>query len=85
MLELINSIWTFSAFPLVRKTVRFVPIHKCNIVNGLDDIRPISILPMLSKVCEHIMKEEQILRHTCTNIYNGQFAFLAASAFDRLH
>lgn len=74
LLHLINSILTTSTFPSSWKIARVVPIPKCSVVNGPDDLRPISILPVLSKVCEHVMKE-QILRHASSSIFSGQFAF----------
>lgn len=74
LLHLINFIITTSVFPMAWKVARVVPIPKSRVVHGLDDLRPISILPALSKVVEHLLKE-QMLRATMTTIYSSQYAF----------
>lgn len=74
ILDLVNSILTSSVFPTAWKTARVVPIPKTVPVNGPDDLRPISILPILSKVCEHIMKD-QILAQFSNRIFYNQHGF----------
>lgn len=72
--HLFNFILTTSIFPAAWKTARVVPIPKSTIINGPDDLRPISILPVLSKVLEHILKEQIVLQ--CNDkIVNCQYAF----------
>lgn len=72
--HLFNYILTTSVFPTSWKTARVVPIPKSTVVNGPEDLRPISILPVLSKVFEHILKE-QIMSHAGDKIVNSQYAF----------
>lgn len=74
VLHFVNSILTISIFPMSWKTARVVPIPKARVVNGPDDLRPISILPALSKVVEHILKA-QIFQSVSTKIYDSQYAF----------
>lgn len=74
LLHLINFIITTSVFPMTWKVARVVPIPKSRVVHGPDDLRPISILPALSKVVEHLLKE-QMFRATVTTIYSSQYAF----------
>lgn len=63
-----------STFPTSWKTARVVPIPKNKSVNNPDDFRPISILPVLSKIVEHLMND-QILESVSTSIINSQYAF----------
>lgn len=72
--HLFNFILTVSVFPTAWKTARVVPIPKSAIVNGPDDLRPISILPVLSKALEHILKQ-QIMLHASEKIVSSQYAF----------
>lgn len=74
ILDFVNTILTTSVFPLAWKTARVVPIPKTKVVRGLDDFRPISILPALSKVVEHLLKN-QILQSDFISISESQFAF----------
>ncbi|XP_075157890.1 uncharacterized protein LOC142231157 [Haematobia irritans] len=62
ILNLFNSILTTSVFPSGWKMARVVPIPKFKVVNGPDDLRPISILPVLSKICEHLIKDQLIFK-----------------------
>lgn len=75
LLHLINNILTCSKYPLNWKHARVVPIPK----NGkldYENIRPISILPAMSKVIENLMKS-QILSYIDRYhlINSSQYAF----------
>ncbi|XP_065359864.1 uncharacterized protein LOC135953785 [Calliphora vicina] len=70
----VNTILTTSVFPSAWKTARVVPIPKSGNGRGFEDLRPISILPSLSKAVEHIMKD-QILSFTNERIVGSQYAF----------
>lgn len=74
ILHIFNNIIMRSEFPICWKTARVVPIPKKGIVKDLEDLRPISILPALSKVIEHLLKE-QILEMTTGKIYESQYAY----------
>lgn len=74
-LHLVNSIFTVSKFPTAWKLGRVVPILKSGHYN-INNLRPITILPAMSKIVENIMKT-QILYH-CENlslIHPNQYAF----------
>lgn len=74
LLHLINTILMTSIFPSVWKTAKVVPIPKNKSVSCPTDLRPISLLPVLSKVVEHIIKD-QILLSIGNKISNSQYAF----------
>lgn len=74
VLHLVNYILTSSSFPQDWKTARVVPIPKSKNVQGPEDLRPISILPAISKIVEVILKN-QILEHTSSLICDTQYAF----------
>lgn len=65
LMDLFTCILITSTFATTWKNARVVPIPKSRVVHGTNDLRPISILPALSKVVEHIMRH-QILR-SCPN------------------
>jgi len=54
----VNSILTTSVFPDAWKIARVVPIKKKGSSTAFDNLRPISVLPALSKVVESIMKQQ---------------------------
>ncbi|KAI8118825.1 RNA-directed DNA polymerase from mobile element jockey [Lucilia cuprina] len=56
VLHLVNTILMTSNFPSFWKIAKIVPIKKNSNVLGIDDLRPISILPILSKMVEHLIK-----------------------------
>lgn len=58
ILHFVNNIITSSTFPSGWKTGRVVPIKKVGESNEMDNLRPISILPVLSKVVEILLKDQ---------------------------
>lgn len=74
ILDLVNFILMSSSFPLAWKIARVIPIPKAKHVRRVDDLRPISILPAMSKIVEHIMKN-QILQSSQLRIHDMQYAF----------
>lgn len=74
LLHLFNTIIMKSQFPSCWKTARVVPIPKTKVINSVNDLRPISILPVLSKVFEHMIKD-QILDSFQIKLYDAQYAF----------
>lgn len=76
ILHLVNSIITTSVFPDYWKRARVVPIKKDGPSDSLDNLRPISVLPILSKLVEHIIKD-QMTQHLEENslIHNSQSGF----------
>ena len=74
LLNIINSVFMSSVFPEFWKTARTVPIPKSKVINDLNDLRPISILPAISKIVEHLIKD-QIVQSANDKIYESQYAF----------
>lgn len=59
---IINQCLTKSVFPNLWKVASIIPLPKTDIISNIGDIRPISILPALSKVLEKFI-QLQILEH----------------------
>ena len=51
--KLFNISLTSGCFPVLWKSLNVVPIPKCNDLTNPNNYRPISLLPILSKVLEH--------------------------------
>lgn len=62
LLHFVNTIFTTSTFPRGWKVGRIVPIPKCGDGYDVENLRPISIMPAISKVVENIMKL-RIMQH----------------------
>lgn len=58
ILNIINSCLLENCFPTSWKIAQVTPIAKSQTVNDYCDLRPISILPTLSKILEHIMNNQ---------------------------
>lgn len=58
--HLINSCLDESRFPSQWKISRVVPVAKCSNPKDLINLRPISILPMMSKVLERVMCDQMV-------------------------
>lgn len=75
--HIINTMFTVAKFPRAWKLGRIVPIAKNKSANyNVDNLRPISILPAMSKIVENVMKS-QILYH-CERyslFHMSQYAF----------
>ena len=55
---LINEFITKSVFPNVLKEANVIPVYKKGPKNSLDNYRPISLLPVLSKVFEKVLNSQ---------------------------
>jgi hypothetical protein len=77
---IINTCITKSVFPKCWKISRVFPLQKKTRPSIITDYRPISVLPSLSKVFEHII-EDQINLHISTNNYLDKFQ----SGFRKFH
>ena len=55
-------------FPMKWKTARIIPLHKGEgaVRSSPEGFRPIALLPILSKICEHVI-QYQIMRHMNNN------------------
>lgn len=57
-LHLVNTIVMTSSFPNGWKTAKINPIKKKSHVNDVQNLRPIALLPILSKIVEHVLKKQ---------------------------
>ena len=62
LLYIVNNILTSSCFPDEWKVARVTTIRKSGSSDEFSNLRPISVLPILSKVVENIMKS-QVMEH----------------------
>lgn len=58
--HIVNYAFTSCSVPRVWKLSKVLPVHKKTRLRGLDDFRPICILPCLSKVFEILAKEQVV-------------------------
>ena len=63
--SIINATFEFDTFPLAWKTAEVTPILKAGDHDIPNNNRPISLLPVLSKVCERVA-HNQLTRNTRT-------------------
>ena len=74
--EIFNDAITQGIFPSTLKIARIVPIHKGKSNKIANNFRPISLLPLVSKIIEKLMKTRAMEFITKNNIlYNNQFGF----------
>lgn len=73
---IINQSFQTGVFPDKLKLAKVIPIHKKNDKTILDNYRPVSILPSLSKIFEKIMYN-QLYNHFLSNklFFNSQYGF----------
>ena len=72
--KLINLCINENTFPQVLKIAEVTPIHKKGSTDDINNYRPISILPVISKIYETILKN-QLVDHFERNLifYDKQF------------
>ena len=56
--ELINRCFESSVFPSDEKIAKVTPIYKSGERSSMDNYRPISVLPVLSKVIERVVHQQ---------------------------
>jgi len=56
--NLFNLSITTSTFPTLWKIARVLPLPKTKVITSADDLRPISILPSLSKALENVVSDQ---------------------------
>jgi len=77
---LINKSFNHGVFPSCLKFAQVVPVHKGGPANCIDNYRPISILPMLSKIFEKCMYVRLVRFLDKFNLLSGsQFGFRSGS------
>lgn len=74
--DIFNSSLTHGHFPTDLKHARVIPLYKAKSNKEKNNFRPISILPLLSKLIEKLMKNRAVQFINDSNIlYNYQFGF----------
>lgn len=74
--KLINQCIETGVYPEILKTAKVTPIHKGGSVTDFGNFRPISLIPVLSKIIESVLKK-QIIKYLDENnlIYEHQYGF----------
>ena len=73
---IINKSFTSGVFPDIMKQAKVVPIKKTGIATDMNNYRPISILPAVSKIFEKIVHNQLYSYLRCKNIfYHNQIGF----------
>ena len=74
--SLFNRCLRLSVFPNELKIAKIIPLFKSGNINDMSNYRPISILPILSKILEKIIYKRLTDFFTENNVLNeGQFGF----------
>ena len=73
--DLVNRCLESSLFPTSEKLSKIVPIYKADERSKMDNYRPISLLPVLSKVFEYVVHELLYNYLEDNNLSHSQFGF----------
>ena len=74
--KIVNQMFSDAVFPESLKIAKVIPIYKKGDANSLENYRPISILPSVSKVFEKIMYNQiDDFFNTHKLFYNSQYGF----------
>ena len=68
--HIMNCSLTSSSFPSIWKKAHIIPLPKSPFPSSVSQYRPISILPILSKVLEHIVHKQFTIFLTSNNLLN---------------
>ena len=74
--NLFNRSLSSGVFPSCLKMANITPVQKCNSPKVVSDFRPISILPVLSKIFERLVLKRFILPTIKYKIQADQFAYI---------
>jgi len=77
--NIFNKCFDKGHFPAFFKFANIVPVPKCKKPVASTDFRPISVLPVLSKVMEKIVVSCWILPHVASKLSTSQFAYIPGS------
>lgn len=76
--NLINICIRTSSFPDILKLSKVIPLHKKDSIHDVENYRPISILPLFSKILETIIKIQLTQHFESNNLFStSQFGFRA--------
>lgn len=74
--KVINCCINSSTFPDALKLAKVVPIHKNGDIDNVNNYRPISLLPIFSKIVEKILCQQMISYLETNNLFNNsQFGY----------
>ena len=73
--DLFNKSLSSGKIPAEWKVSNIIPIPKGGVKNDVSNFRPISLLPIVSKVLERCIYD-QIINHVSSQLHNLQFGFL---------
>ncbi|MEL7308637.1 MAG: reverse transcriptase family protein, partial [Pseudomonadota bacterium] len=74
--HIFNNCFKCGIFPSVFKFADVIPIPKVSKPSSLSDLRPISMLPVLSKVLEKLVVCRWIMPHVSSKLSPAQFAYV---------
>ena len=69
---IINQTLSSNIFPSKQKTAKVIPIYKKNDKTLLKNYRPISILPVVSKIIENVMHNQMMDYFTSNELFSSQ-------------
>lgn len=76
--HLVNTCLVKSTFPAVLKTAMITPVYKSGVRSHFSNYRPISVLPIISKVLEYVIHDQLMSFVNENNIISeSQFGFRA--------
>jgi hypothetical protein len=67
LIDYINKIWKNNEVPEILKTIKIIPIQKPNKPVSIDSLRPISLLPVILKLCNAAIKNRVIYKLESNN------------------
>lgn len=62
--------------PTFLKSANVIPVPKCNNPSNVNEFRPISLLPVLTKLLEKIVVRKWLLPQICDKLNMNQFAYI---------
>ena len=68
--HVINSCILESVFPAVLKLVKVIPIHKKGSISDYNSFRPISLVPLVSKIFEKVLNNQLMKYFEDNNLFN---------------
>ena len=76
--ELFNHIISIGQYPDMLKIATVIPIHKSGSKSDIKNFRPISLLPILDKIFEHLIHDRLVsFLNNCNILSRQQFVFVS--------
>ena len=81
LMYLINSCIREGVYPDLLKKSKVVPIHKRGDYNDINNYRPITLVPTLSKVFEYLLKDQMYTYFSANDLFSkSQFGFMKSKS-----